>query len=45
MFLPGWSSWNAFHGGIDEEVIANVTDALVATGLREAGYVYVNLDE
>ena len=31
----GWSSWNAFHGGINEAVITNVTDALVASGLRD----------
>ena len=26
----GWSSWNAFHGGINEQVIANVTDQVCA---------------
>ena len=41
----GWSSWNAFHGGINEAVITNVTDQLISTGLRDAGYVYVNLDD
>ena len=28
----GWSSWNAFHGGINEAVITNITDLLVSTG-------------
>ena len=41
----GWSSWNAVHGGINEAVITNITDALVSTGLAAAGYVYVNLDD
>jgi hypothetical protein len=41
----GWSSWNAVHGGINEAVITNISDALVATGLAAAGYVYVNLDD
>jgi|EP01046_Picozoa_sp_COSAG06_P046205 alpha-galactosidase len=41
----GWSSWNAFHGSINEAVITNVTEALIATGLRDVGFVYVNLDE
>ena len=41
----GWSSWNPFHGSINEQVITNITDQLVSTGLRNAGYVYVNLDD
>ena len=30
----GWSSWNAFHGGINERVIANVTDQVGDTIVR-----------
>jgi alpha-galactosidase len=41
----GWSSWNAFGCAIDEELIAAQADALVATGMRELGYVYVNIDD
>ena len=41
----GWSSWNAFRGSIDEERIMNTSHLLVSTGLRDAGYVYVNLDD
>ena len=40
----GWSSWNAFHDQIDEALVRETADALVSTGLAEAGYVYVNLD-
>jgi hypothetical protein len=40
-----WSSWNAFGCAIDEELIAAQADALVATGMRELGYVYVNIDD
>lgn len=41
----GWSSWNKFGTDINEKVIMEIADALVETGLRDAGYVYVNLDD
>ncbi|WP_040197848.1 NPCBM/NEW2 domain-containing protein [Candidatus Soleaferrea massiliensis] len=41
----GWSSWNAFHANIDEELITETADAMVQFGLRDAGYEYVNLDD
>ena len=41
----GWSSWNALHCGISEGIIANVSKGLVDSGLKDAGYVYVNLDD
>jgi alpha-galactosidase len=41
----GWCSWNAFGTEINEQVIHATADAIVASGLREAGYVYVNLDD
>jgi hypothetical protein len=41
----GWNSWNIFHGDIDETKIRQVIDAMVSTGLRDAGYVNVNLDD
>lgn len=41
----GWNSWNIFHGDIDEVKIRQVIDAMVTTGLRDAGYVNVNLDD
>ncbi|KAL5198336.1 hypothetical protein ABZP36_001848 [Zizania latifolia] len=40
----GWSSWNHFGCGINEMVIRSTVDALVSTGLANAGYTYVNLD-
>ena len=33
----GWNSWNKFHTDIDEEKIKGIVDALVETGLRDAG--------
>lgn len=41
----GWNSWNQFDCDIDEELVRQTADAFVSTGLRDAGYVYVNLDD
>lgn len=41
----GWSSWNKFAEHIDDKTIRAMADALVETGLRDAGYVYVNIDD
>lgn len=41
----GWSSWNKFGCGVDEQVIEQTADALVSSGMREAGYRYVNIDD
>ncbi|NML67873.1 glycoside hydrolase family 27 protein [Hymenobacter sp. RP-2-7] len=41
----GWNSWNKFACNVDEKLIREVADALVASGLRDAGYTYLNLDD
>lgn len=41
----GWNSWNKFRHGINENLIRQIADAMVSTGLKDAGYVYVNLDD
>ena len=41
----GWSSWNTFRNTIDENLITDMAKALKATGLLDAGYQYVNLDD
>ena len=41
----GWSSWNSFGTQIDDELVRNIADAMVASGMRDAGYVYVNIDD
>lgn len=38
-------SWNFFRCNINETLIKQVADAMVATGLRDAGYQYVNIDD
>ncbi|MGI4834227.1 MAG: glycoside hydrolase family 27 protein [Janthinobacterium lividum] len=41
----GWNSWNKFACNVDEKLIREVADALVSSGLRDAGYVYINIDD
>jgi alpha-galactosidase len=41
----GWSSWNYFGADINETIIRSTIDALVTTGLKDAGYIYVNIDD
>lgn len=40
----GWSTWNHFHHDISDALIRQQADAMVASGMRDAGYVYVNID-
>lgn len=41
----GWNSWNTFATNIHEDLIKEVADTMVANGMRDAGYVYINLDD
>ena len=41
----GWNSWNKFAGKVDDAVVRGVADAIVDTGMRDAGYVYINIDD
>lgn len=41
----GWNSWNHYGCSIDEALIRRTADAMVANGMRDAGYVYVNIDD
>eukprot|EP00935_MAST-01C_sp_MAST-1C-sp1_P000085 g85.t1 len=40
----GWSSWNYFEHAINQSLIHDIAAAMVSTGLRDAGFQYVNLD-
>lgn len=43
--LPmGWNSWNHFKGKVDDTVIRAQADAMVSSGMCDAGYHYVNID-
>lgn len=41
----GWNSWNAFHGEIDEVKIRQIAEAMVSSGMKDAGYEYIILDD
>ena len=41
----GWNSWNVFHENINENQIKEIADAMVNSGLKDAGYIYLNLDD
>lgn len=41
----GWNSWNTFGVDINEQVIKETADKIVETGLKEAGYEYVCIDD
>jgi alpha-galactosidase len=41
----GWNSWNIFQTNISEEQIRGIADQMVSTGMRDAGYQYLVLDD
>jgi alpha-galactosidase len=41
----GWNSWNKFQARVNDQVVRDVADAMVKTGMRDAGYLYVNIDD
>lgn len=41
----GWNSWNKFATDIDDRTVREIADAMASSGLRDAGYVYVNIDD
>ncbi len=41
----GWNSWNFFAGRVNDADVRSAADALVATGMKDAGYIYVNIDD
>lgn len=41
----GWNTWNKFACNIDENLIRGAADAMVTNGLKDAGYVYLVIDD
>ena len=41
----GWNSWNHFADKVSDAVVRAQADAMVSSGLRDAGYVYINIDD
>jgi len=41
----GWNSWNYFASKVDDKGVRAAADELVSTGMKDAGYIYVNIDD
>ena len=41
----GWNSWNTFANNINEVLIRETADTMVANGMRDAGYIYIVIDD
>ena len=41
----GWNSWNRFHADVDDGTVRAAADAMSTSGMRDAGYVYVVIDD
>jgi hypothetical protein len=41
----GWNSWNKFACNVSQDLIHQVADAMVASGMKDAGYQYVIIDD
>jgi alpha-galactosidase len=41
----GWNSWNPFGKNVSEKVIRETADAMVSSGLKDAGFTYIVIDD
>ncbi len=41
----GWNSWNHFAEKVTDAIVRQQADAVVSSGMRDAGYLYVNIDD
>ncbi len=41
----GWNSWNKFACNVSEDLIKETADAMVSSGMKDAGYEYVVIDD
>jgi alpha-galactosidase len=41
----GWNSWNKFGCDVSEQLIRSIADSIVSSGLKDAGYQYVVIDD
>lgn len=41
----GWNSWNHFAERVDDATIRAQADAMVTSGMKDAGYTYINIDD
>ena len=41
----GWNSWNKFGCHVSEDLIRQMADAMVKSGMKDAGYQYIVIDD
>ena len=41
----GWNSWNHFGDKVNDANVRATADAMVSSGMRDTGYIYVNVDD
>ena len=41
----GWNTWNKFQCNVSDELVRGMADALVKSGMKDAGYQYVVIDD
>jgi alpha-galactosidase len=41
----GWNSWNHFAERVDDKAVRAAADAMVTSGMKDAGYTYINIDD
>jgi alpha-galactosidase len=41
----GWNSWNKFGCDVSEQLIKGMADTIAATGMKDAGYQYIVIDD
>ena len=41
----GWNSWNLFAARVNDADVRAAADAMVSSGMKDAGYIYVNIDD
>ena len=41
----GWNTWNKFACNVSEQLVRSMADAIVKSGMKDAGYQYVMIDD
>ncbi|MEO7120284.1 MAG: glycoside hydrolase family 27 protein [Ginsengibacter sp.] len=41
----GWNSWNTFQTKIDDSLVRGIADVMISSGMKDAGYEYLVLDD
>src|SRR5207249_6399831 len=41
----GWNTWNKFACNVSDELVRGMADAMVKSGMKDAGYQYIAIDD